>query len=210
MLSGLEPTLATNRPLSERKELFLLSADLSKATDHISSELACTTLIHLLEELKAPEWMIAAVPAITKNIRLFEKVSIPTKEGEKSQRVSLGITECGALMGLGPSWTVLSLLNAYAAFKAAIQPQEFAVCGDDLIALANKARADEYERRLRSVCLVPNREKSFRGPRGVFCEKLFFLLPDHSLAKCTSVARLAECTGTHLPQRHEIANGAAR
>lgn len=74
-------------------------------------------------------------------------------------------------MGLGPSWTVMSLLNNFAAIKAGIHPDRFRTCGDDLIALGTDEEFDRYEKYLADLTLQPNKEKSFRGYCGVFCER---------------------------------------
>jgi hypothetical protein len=66
-------------------------------------------------------------------------------------------------MGLGPSWIALSLLNDFAACASGVLPEEFAVNGDDLIALWTPARCLKYEKMLRRIRLVPNLKKSFRG-----------------------------------------------
>jgi len=46
------------------------------------------------------------------------------------------ITKCGALMGQGPGWTVLCILNDFAAnYNNHMDESAYQICGDDLIGL---------------------------------------------------------------------------
>jgi len=78
----------------------------------------------------------------------------------------------GCHMGLGSTWTILSLLNIWAAFNAGAPKGSYKVCGDDLIGLWPRDVVEEYERLIRQIGLKLNRSKSFYGSSGVFCEKL--------------------------------------
>jgi hypothetical protein len=159
------------------------SADLSKATDHISVETASAIVDAVLDETNAPQWMRDGAKSVIRNVGLHGLVS----------RSDGTVTTCGALMGLGPSWTVMSILNCYAATKAGASPDSFAVNGDDLIAFWSPKICDRYETYLRKVRLVPNIAKSFRGKCGVFCE-MFAEIQGGNLV-CRPMYRLGEASG---------------
>jgi len=109
-------------------------------------------------------------------VKLVDEICRPQKivsiNGEDLPEQYKGkLTSCGALMGLGPSWTLLSLLNSYCALSAGIKASSFRVCGDDLVALGTARQLSRYENNLRKIGLIPNIEKSFRGDNAVFCER---------------------------------------
>jgi len=136
------------------------SADLSKSTDPISIPLARWVLNRIVEKIGRPVWWNQAMNAV---------ITVHKLEYEDQ----LFSTVCGALMGLGPGWTVLSILNAFCAEDAGAQRGSYAVCGDDLLGFWSESVCDRYERNLQLAGLVANRDKSFRSPtHGVFCERL--------------------------------------
>ena len=156
------------------------SADLSKATDHISNLTAEDVVSVALDATNAPRWMRDAVPGVVGNMVLDEIDGPPVT--------------CGGLMGLGPSWVILSLLNDFAATRAGAKPSSFAVNGDDLVGAWGDDLAARYQDALRRVRLVPNVAKSFDGAAGTFCEQ--FVAPSGpKTAISRSLHRLGECSG---------------
>jgi len=75
-------------------------------------------------------------------------------------------------MGLGPSWTIMSVMNSYAAIKAGAAKNSFAVNGDDIVGIWPTDVIDRYELICHEIGIVVNKDKSFRGKRGVFCEQI--------------------------------------
>jgi len=82
------------------------------------------------------------------------------------------LTTRGEHMGLGTTWTILSILNAFAGYQASSDNGTFEICGDDLIGLWTEAERYKYKKWIERLGLVLNEKKSFLGVRGVFCEKL--------------------------------------
>jgi hypothetical protein len=133
------------------------SADLSAATDHIGNDLAYDGLETALE-------------AVGVRVPVLALDALRGREEGPDDPAPVPVT-CGALMGLGPGWVTLSLLNRFAALAAGAQRASFAVCGDDLVAVWPPAVADRYEANLAALGLVVNKTKSFRGEGAVFCEQ---------------------------------------
>ena len=173
LLAGLR-TVRQCRPMLESERVDLqwrgdqdvvaYSADLSAATDHIGNELAETALATALNALDAPRWLKNVTRHVTSRVRV-------TKMNQVTGEVEEFPVRCGALMGLGPGWTTLSLLNRYAALKAGAQHGSFSICGDDLVAVWPRSTCDRYEKNLETLGLVVNKTKSFRGTGAVFCEQ---------------------------------------
>jgi hypothetical protein len=156
---------------------FLYSADLSAATDHISHHLAQTAGKILNKCLGIDE--LPLFDTLIKN--LFGPHSVNEK-----------LTKCGIHMGLGPSWTILSLLNGYAAYMAKCRTDTYRICGDDLIGFWNETQVQAYEENLHALGLVVNTSKSFRGSHGVFAERLATITGDHQpIAYIRDVGHLA-------------------
>jgi hypothetical protein len=151
-------------------DIVAYSADLSAATDHIGNDLAHDGLESALDAVGAPRWLRAISHHITSSIRVQYEVPVPGGEPDEVVLAEAPVT-CGALMGLGPGWTTLSLLNRFAAISAGAQRASFAVCGDDLVAIWPRTVCDRYEANLEALGLVVNRAKSFRGEGAVFCEQ---------------------------------------
>jgi hypothetical protein len=170
---------------SQAKEgLIVYSADLSKATDPISISLARHVLADIVSVIGKPGWWDRAVEATISAMT----IECPDKSSFTNQ--------CGALMGLGPCWSVLTILNAFAAHRAGAPQGSYQVCGDDLIGLWPKGVCDAYEDVLTQLGLEANKSKSFRSPTGgVFCERLVRRDGD-----CTAFARhclrIGEAVGT--------------
>jgi hypothetical protein len=158
----------------------LYSADLSKATDPISVELSRYVLNETTKLIEPPEWWEDALDG-TINSHIM---SCP----DGSQFTSV----CGALMGLGPGWFVLCILNAFCAWRAGAGRKSLAICGDDLIGLWTREQADRYEANLELLGLKANTSKSFRSEHsGVFCERYVRKLsPD--VARSQKCLRLGE------------------
>jgi hypothetical protein len=162
--------------------LIVYSADLSKSTDPISIELSRFVLKQVTKHTGKPEWWDDALEGTIN----FHEIEDPTS-GEKF------ISRCGALMGLGPGWFVLCVVNAFCAFLSGASKKSFAVCGDDLIGLWPSRVADAYESNLRVMGLVPNTSKSFRSERyGVFCERL--VERRGTAARSQALLRIGEAT----------------
>jgi hypothetical protein len=160
----------------------LYSADLSKSTDPISIELSRFVLTEIADIIGKPTWWDLALDAVI-------------NEHELSYDGNVYRTVCGALMGLGPGWTVLSLLNAWAAENAGARPGSYTVCGDDLIGLWTREIIAKYELNLLRLSLVPNKSKSFISRNhGVFCERLIVRTGEYS-AYGDEVTRIGEATG---------------
>jgi len=76
-------------------------------------------------------------------------------------------------MGLGPSWVILNLINAFSSWRAGASRHSFRICGDDLVGLWPQHVIDAYKRNMRLMGLVINEPKSFTEKGyGVFCERI--------------------------------------
>jgi len=161
LVQGLKRTPAARdtlngRPLQLRNHVKsrLYSADLSKATDNIphkAAEAVAWGIIHAL-----------CLPA--KHALALLRMCQP-------HETRLGATEKGIHMGLGTSWTILSLLNMWAARHS--PTNSYGICGDDLLGLWTPDQILDYEAQFRSIGVPVNKQKSFYGVRGVFCEQLY-------------------------------------
>jgi hypothetical protein len=152
VLAGGEITVNTKVP-----GVKLYSADLSAATDYIPHEVAETVADVLAQKLSLPH---------------DYHVSLKRVWGPHTDLSTGQITRRGVHMGLGPSWVLLNLLNAFAAWEAGRRPNDHRICGDDLVGLWTRSAATQYETTIQDLGLVVNKSKSFFGGRGVFCEKL--------------------------------------
>lgn len=170
---------------SQSKEgLVLYSADLSKATDPISVPLARLVLQNIVEVTGKPAWWDEAVEACITEMQ----VEMPSGRTFTNK--------CGALMGLGPCWSVLTLLNAFAAHEAGAPDGSYQVCGDDLIGLWPQRVCDAYEDVISRLGLEANSSKSFRSRTGgVFCERLVRRVSD-SAAFAKHCMRIGEAVGS--------------
>jgi hypothetical protein len=152
ILTGKDPKI---RPHKDTKQLY--SADLSKATDN---------------------FLHGAAQAVVRG--MSSACSWNRKQSECAQKLvgamyhpEKGWTKRGIHMGLGLSWTVLSVLNLWSAnpdAQSVLEDRSFAVCGDDLAAGWTPEQRDSYKRRMAFVGGEMNDKKSYIGKRGVFCE----------------------------------------
>nr|UUW21004.1 MAG: RNA-dependent RNA polymerase [Sanya narna-like virus 8] len=81
----------------------------------------------------------------------------------------------GILLGLGFTWTILSIasafMGAYATRHDPALSNSFRVCGDDLVGLWTQDEIERYYEVAQRLGLVVNRRKSYEGVAGVFCER---------------------------------------
>jgi hypothetical protein len=155
----------------------LFSADLSKATDYIPHSLALHFARRLSERLGREE----DIPHLE---RIFSPKLLPDRS----------LTRNGIHMGLGCSWTILSLINSFSAWYAGARKETYAICGDDLIGFWNNQVKDGYTDTLEKLGLVVNKDKSFFGKRGVFCERLVTVEADMTSAIARDVGHLSHIT----------------
>jgi hypothetical protein len=164
-------------------EAIIYSADLTKSTDPMSVAL----VRHIFQAVQdaipdLPNWFAPAIESILGELELEHDGVIRT-------------TKCGALMGMGPGWTALCLLNAFCAHYAGAHRDSFKVCGDDLVGLWPREVCDRYEQNLIAFGLVPNKSKSFRSRQaGTFCERLVGRT-GRLTATVFSLVRLGEASG---------------
>jgi hypothetical protein len=144
-----------------RGEGRLYSADLTAATEYISFDRATAIMEGIADAL---DWGVDKRKAAKKLV------------GRQLLHPVTGApvwTTQGVLLGLGISWTCLSVLNAYNAFTGDWKDETFKICGDDLLGLWRDARREHYVRRTESSGLKLNASKSFLSAHtGVFCERL--------------------------------------
>jgi len=173
---------------TEEKLTRLFSADLAKSTDPISITLSKFVLNRLKSNVAdMPEWFSRAVDIC------FQSHDIQYTKPVTGETISKPAT-CGALMGVGPGWTVLCILNAFAAETAA-KKGSYAICGDDLIGLWTDTEIKAYKDTIASLGLVINEQKSYIAEKhGVFCERLVTRKGPNAWA--TELFRIAESTGT--------------
>jgi hypothetical protein len=158
MLKGQTVTL-----LPQDRSSHLFSADLSKATDYISHDLAQRTARLLNERLGRPQDNIVTDMLLGPHYLYFQ----PSDRFPSPERTNSGIH-----MGQGPTWVILSLLNSYAAWKAGARRETYRICGDDLAGFWPKNLVRRYTHNIEALGMVVNHHKSFYGIRGVFCERL--------------------------------------
>jgi hypothetical protein len=159
----------------DSREKFIFSADFSKSTDPISIELARLVFDAVISHLPKPEWWDDAVYAVINPHLIINAMMIDETLDE------LPSTTCGALMGLGPGWLVLCLLNAYCAESAGAKHDSYRVCGDDLVGLWTQTTIARYQQNVEELGLKLNERKSFRSrDYGVFCERLVIRRSAHT------------------------------
>jgi len=165
---------------STQRNTFLYSADFSKSTDEIGIDTSKFVLSSIVKHLgKKPKWWDKATELILKEFEI---------EGTDD------VIKCGALMGLGPSWTILCILNAFATRH--VSPKSVSICGDDLIGLWTREEIAKYEEHIEDLGLVLNKSKSYISPSaGVFCEKLVERV-NSNYASSISMIRLSQAAGS--------------
>jgi hypothetical protein len=166
------------------KNAQLFSADLSAATDHIDHYLAKYVAELFNRKIGRPDL-----------IEITDKIF-------SNKQVGDSVTTCGIHMGLGCSWTVLSLLNGYAAWFAGAKKESHAICGDDLIGAFTRHQSQVYTRTLEELGLVVNHAKSFYGKRGVFCERIVSKTGPHTWMS-KEVGHLSQLTAARCEQDRE-------
>jgi hypothetical protein len=195
-----QPSLAGDKIIIEREdngeEFFAYSVDYSKATDPISVTTAREILFTVGAKCGFPEWY-------NKSVDMFfrpHEISYQKEGRDGKTTVETLESRCGCLMGQGPGWTVLSILNMFCGSLAAGR-DTFRIMGDDLIGLFTKSEISTFERVVELVKLVLNRKKSFQSKEyGVFCEKLLKISRRHGKVFLEEVPtdRIGEFTATKL------------
>eukprot|EP01084_Bolivina_argentea_P062860 114902_1 len=138
----------------------LYSTDMSKATDHIYQQWGYLILTTVFKQLKVHGMNAHQIARL-----ICGPIQVRNDELKESITTNRGI-----MMGTSGSWFVLSVCN-YIAYKWA-EFQYAKLCGDDLIALCTRKQISSYEFALSEMGIKTNKEKSFVGCRGVFCERL--------------------------------------
>jgi hypothetical protein len=108
------------------------------------------------------------------------------------------------LLGLGFTWTILSVLNAYNAYDGDFKDRSFTVCGDDLAGYWDEVRILAYQNQTTHAGLELNIAKSFRALNGgVFCEDLLRAVPtsDGPIVRTAGVAHISQACGARLSNR---------
>uniref|UniRef100_A0AAT9H867 RNA dependent RNA polymerase n=1 Tax=Rhizopus microsporus narnavirus 4 TaxID=3156535 RepID=A0AAT9H867_9VIRU len=138
------------------------SADLTAASDYIEHDLGRAVLRGIADGLNI------SGPTRVALMKCVGSMEVPNllATGPETLR-----TRLGAHMGLGTTWTILCILNHFAASKAG-PPSSYAICGDDLVAAWTSKQIEIYEYQLERLGLVPNKSKAYEGSAGVFCELL--------------------------------------
>jgi hypothetical protein len=187
LLNNQEVVLKPHGAPSEK--VLLYSADLSKATDEASHELAQVFWTHLAELLRLDDSMTLA------GLELLGPQELVRQPNERGEREVVR-TQSGIHMGLGLSWTLLCLINGWAAWQAGAKKDSYAIHGDDLIANWAPSRCDAYEDAITRVGLVINKAKSFRGKNGVFCERFVSYDKNSRIARSRSMLTMSEATAS--------------
>jgi hypothetical protein len=158
-------------------------------------ELMTTVVLALLRASGAPQLLIDIAKETLGNQDIW------THNGPLT---FLGTSQCGAMMGLGPGWTGLCVINIYCALVGGEVPVEsFANNGDDLVGLWTADQIGGYEREVENLGLVLNRSKSYiHETRGVFCEQLVERI-DQNSARTHAFMRIGTATGSKLTRRNQ-------
>jgi hypothetical protein len=168
---ALHLTPRTDGPPPEKLKTY--SADLTASTEWITQDRAQACIQGVGEALGWSASKILAAMNLLGNQTIVRGDVPPDKQYEGSLREEESSTN-SVLLGLGITWTVLSLLNAYCARERGtnyLRDRSFAVCGDDLIGNWSHNDIGDYRRRLRKNDLRSNSKKSFVSSNyGVFCE----------------------------------------
>jgi len=143
------------------------SADFSKSTDPLSVDFVQWFYSRLPIHLGfRPDWWDDAVKTAVQNLDI-----------EWNGRIEK--IKCGALMSLGPGWTMVALISAFAANNAGAPKESYAICGDDLVGIWTSAQFEAYAQVVEAMGMKLNRKKTFIGMNGVFCEKFIIPQGDH-------------------------------
>lgn len=177
----------TDGKVTLRGEGKLLSADLTAATEWLSQERAVAIMDGIADALSWSD---------DKRKAAKELVGPQTLVHEGVPR---GRTKNSVLLGLGVSWTCLSILNAYNAVGGIFaEDPSFAICGDDLIGLWEEERRKAFFDRTVLSGLRINRKKSYcSSTNGVFCER-YLTVTAPGLATEIRILGLREATAAKL------------
>jgi hypothetical protein len=162
-----------------------LSADLSTASDLLGLDVNHAVLRGVQVALAK-----AGMPIREKDWALLyasikEQAIVDSRNPTPDQLKSAPRTKRGALMGLGLAWSILTIVNDWAATKAHKPDQgphyrgnraygPFVLCGDDMAAYWHRDASQRYKDNLASTGLLLNDKKTFRSSTGIiFVEKLF-------------------------------------
>jgi hypothetical protein len=179
--------LGQNLKLTGRPGAKLYSADLTAASDMISHELGQAVLGAIGEGFGEDLTTLDALRACAEPYQIWD-------QGEPTRTK----TRSGLHMGLGTTWTVLCILNLWAASRISPPGKSFAICGDDLIGLWNDQEIKSYNSMIKVLGLLPNEPKSFIGRNGVFCEQLVRIVhrdTEGTYAKSEQLIRISEASG---------------
>jgi len=171
----------------------LYSGDFSKSTDPITNRTSRFVLTEIAKHIDVPEWYADAVAKTCVPMRIFKSANKACQDGTEHHKR----TTCGAFMGLGHGWIVLSILNAWCARRAGAPGGSFNICGDDIIGLWDKRTCDRFEDCVDEIGLKMNKSKSFRAPSGVFCERLVTTSRSRRSASGKPCLRIAEACGVN-------------
>jgi hypothetical protein len=138
------------------------SADLTAASDYIEHDLGRAVLRGIADGLNIEG------PTRVALMKCIGSMEVPNLLATGPDFLR---TRLGAHMGLGTTWTILCILNHFAASKAG-PTSSYAICGDDLVAAWTSKQIEIYEYQLERLGLVPNKAKAYEGRAGVFCELL--------------------------------------
>jgi hypothetical protein len=171
--------------------LFAYSVDYSKATDPISVTTAKRILKAMAIRNSFPSWFQDSVD------KFFRPHDVEYVVGGESKTVR---SNCGCLMGQGPGWAVLSVINMFCGVFAG-GAGTFRIMGDDLIGLFTEAEIKRFRQIVKLVGFVLNDSKTFKSLEyGVFCEKLLKVVKRGEYTHLVEVAteRLGEFTATKV------------
>lgn len=165
-----------------KEETKLVSADLKAATDPMPFSVQHA----LLEGLAGPlQWS-------PKELAAAKILSGPQILDDDRDTLR------GGYLGLGISWTLMSLCNSWAAHSSGAPFSSYRCNGDDLIGLWTVNQLNGYMSALEDIHLIPNRKKTHVADRrGVFCEAIVLRSKRcPSRAYSESVASIAALSGS--------------
>ena len=183
-----------------------ISTDLSKASDFIPHKVALMVWEGIWSAIK--DELPPSYKEVGKLLLGPMEVIADDDVTVKALRGYPRITTRGILMGLPLTWTVLSVLNMYAAHRAMLDMEQidksfrtlnrrmnkksllpYIICGDDMAAYWPEKVSVLYMNHLHATCgLKVNKRKTFRSPTGcIFVERCFELDPKVYYRKATEV-----------------------
>jgi hypothetical protein len=162
MLTGREPVIT--RVATDNKQMLCVSGDLAKGTDFIYHSVGQAVMRGILDTFHLDKPGIGAAA-----LRLV---------GRMYDSEMKSWTRRGLHMGLGTSWSIMSILNLWATEPnphKAKRAADIIIHGDDLAAYMKPQEYWRYQQRLSMTGMQVNTDKTFipdaRGKAGfVFCE----------------------------------------